>query len=277
MQRSKPTVSTPSDWQLLTLTSPDGLSTASVCLNGGQVLSWRMRGREQLFLSERAGFSATQAIRGGVPIIFPQFGTHGDGPRHGFARLRTWEIARTDGPTSLTLALRGGAEPPWPHPFDLRLQVVLGNDRLTLALAIQNLGTETFVFTAALHTYLRVDDIAGTALHGLSDCPYLDATAGDSRRVQRATALLFSHEVDRVYPAAPDSLQLVDGDRRLVVHQHGFSDTVVWNPGPAVAASLRDLAPGDDRRFLCVEAAVIEHPARLPPGEAWHGGQTLIG
>lgn len=277
MQQLQPNVSTPSDWQLLALTSPDGLSTASVSLNGGQVLSWRMRGREQLFLSGRAGFSSTQAIRGGVPVIFPQFGARGDGPRHGFARLRTWEIARTDGPASLTLALPGETEPDWPHPFELRLQTVLGNDRLTLALTVQNLGTETFAFTAALHTYLRVDDIAGTSLHGLADCPYLDATAGDSREVQRVTALLVLDEMDRIYPSAPASLRVIDRDRQLVVRQQGFGDTVVWNPGPAVAARLSDLAPGDDRRFLCVEAAVIEHPVRLAPGETWHGDQTLIG
>ena len=277
MQRSNPTASTPSDWPLLTLTSPDGLSTANVCLNGGQVLSWRMRGREQLFLSRRACFSPTQAIRGGVPVIFPQFGTRGDGPRHGFARLRRWEIAKTDGSGSLTVALRGGPEPDWPYPFELRLQTALWNDRLVLGLAIQNLGTTPFTFTAALHTYLRVDDIADASLHGLADCPYLDATAGSNCKVQRATTLEFPDEVDRIYPGAPSSLRIIDGDRQLMVRQHGFRDTVVWNPGPVMTANLSDLTPSDHRRFLCVEAGVIECPARLSPGETWHGSQVLIG
>jgi glucose-6-phosphate 1-epimerase len=39
---------------------------------------------------------------------------------------------------------------------------------------------------------------------------------------------------------------------------------------------MSDLAPADFRRFLCVEAALIETPVRLLGGEHWWGRQTLI-
>ena len=36
------------------------------------------------------------------------------------------------------------------------------------------------------------------------------------------------------------------------------------------------IAPRDFRRFLCVEAALIEKPVHLAAGEQWWGRQTLI-
>ncbi|MBS1199048.1 MAG: D-hexose-6-phosphate mutarotase, partial [Proteobacteria bacterium] len=65
-------------------------ASAIVSLHGAQVLSWipAMGGGERLYLSERAVFQAGQPIRGGIPVIFPQFANFGSGQRHGFARLR---------------------------------------------------------------------------------------------------------------------------------------------------------------------------------------------
>lgn len=53
-------------------------------------MSWIHRGKGRLFTSPRAVFRSGQAIRGGIPVIFPQFGACGPGLRHGFARLLEW-------------------------------------------------------------------------------------------------------------------------------------------------------------------------------------------
>jgi len=39
---------------------------------------------------------------------------------------------------------------------------------------------------------------------------------------------------------------------------------------------MADLSPGDFRRFLCVEAALIGQPAQLAASEHWWGRQTLV-
>ena len=61
---------------------------------GAHVVSWTTAdGDERLFLSPRSAYSEGAAIRGGVPVIFPQFNQRGpdfDVPRHGFARNRRW-------------------------------------------------------------------------------------------------------------------------------------------------------------------------------------------
>ena len=93
----------------LTLALPDG-SHATVLLHGAHVLSWHAAGwGEQLYLSPAAGLGALQsgqAIRGGVPVIFPQFELKGPDtslPRHGLARQRAWTpccaCCRPVGPT----------------------------------------------------------------------------------------------------------------------------------------------------------------------------------
>ena len=65
--------------------------SALVALHGAQVLSWTVAGRERLYLSPRALFDGRSAIRGGIPLCFPQFNQRGPLPKHGFARNLAWQ------------------------------------------------------------------------------------------------------------------------------------------------------------------------------------------
>ena len=49
---------------------------------------------------------------------------------------------------------------------------------LKVALAVHNSGTRDFSVTAALHTYLRVADIAAVAVRGLQGVRYRDSVTG---------------------------------------------------------------------------------------------------
>ena len=80
---------------VIKLQTPDG-AVALVSLFGAQVLSWTPAGGEdRLYLSPQAVFDGRSAIRGGVPVCFPQFGDRGPLPRHGFARQRRWVVSNT--------------------------------------------------------------------------------------------------------------------------------------------------------------------------------------
>ena len=247
---------------------------------GAHALSWRYQGRERLYLSPRASFGEGKAIRGGVPVIFPQFGERGDGPRHGFARTTAWEPLDTLGSAAPRLAFRlrdnEHTRLHWPHRFEAELALEPSENRLRIALSVRNLDDSLFEFSAALHTYLRVADIAGTLVHGLEDRPYFD-TARDGTRVEATDApVRFEGEVDRIYPDTRRVLRVTDGEQMLRVESEGFADTVVWNPGAELAAGLADLGPGEHRHFVCVEAARILEPIRLEPGAGWTGAQHLI-
>ena len=71
---------------IIRLETPEGASVR-ISLQGAQILSWvPAQGGERLYLSERARFQPDQPIRGGIPVIFPQFAHQGSGQRHGFAK-----------------------------------------------------------------------------------------------------------------------------------------------------------------------------------------------
>ena len=73
------------------ITLSHGPARATVLPYGAHVTSWiTADGDERLYLSGRTAYRAGAAIRGGVPVIFPQFSDVGPLPRHGFARTRAW-------------------------------------------------------------------------------------------------------------------------------------------------------------------------------------------
>jgi glucose-6-phosphate 1-epimerase len=261
----------------LQLAAADG-ARAEIYAHGAHLTSWvPAGGAERLYLSGTARFAPGAAIRGGVPVIFPQFAGEGPLPKHGFARALPWEPVTAEGGSALfRLADNVATRATWPQAFVAELGVSIGGTALEVALLVENTGTTAFAFTAALHTYLRVADIAAVRLHGLQGLRYRDTALGgvESREVQEAMGI--AGEVDRIYFDAPSQLELVEPGRRLVIESAGFADAVVWNPGAERAAALNDLDAGGWRHFLCVESAIIGRPVHLEPGQRWSGMQRLL-
>lgn len=278
----------------LTLPSHD---TVLVALHGAQVLSWQTGdGRERLYLSPRAVMDGQAAIRGGVPLCFPQFNTRGPLVKHGFVRNRAWQpvpgafadasqlrqnaVQGQAAVQSLQLAFnhRIGSQPSmdalWPHPFELLLTVTLAANSLHMALQVRNTGAQPMPFTVALHTYLAVQRLEQVRLQGLSGLRYWDALtdthpvfAGDWR---------YTGPFDAVFPAPPTPLVLHDQVAALEITQSpSLSNTVVWNPGPALSQQLADMPDDGYQHMLCVEAAQIDTPVALAAGAQWLGWQQL--
>lgn len=250
-----------------------------VLLHGAHVVSWIAGGRERLYLSPCSRYDGQSAIRGGVPVCFPQFNMRGPLPKHGFARNLPWQAGavehQPDG-AQLTLRLCDSAATRgfWPQAFEATLTVELRPGGLQLTLGVRNTDPVPLVFTGALHTYLAVDDIAAAQLQGLDGQAEWDALTDRHGRV--AGPLRFAGEFDRVYAAASQALQLQDGAGRLTIEQsRSFADTVVWNPGAEKAAAMADLAADGYSRMLCVEAAQVMQPITVPAGRSWHGWQRL--
>ena len=265
------------------LQSADG-ARATVLLHGGHVVSWIPAGAdEQLYLSPKSSFAPGAAIRGGVPVIFPQFNARGPLQRHGFARNAVWKLvsARQEADQALAVLRFGdddSTRASWPHAFNLELHVSVRAGTLAMALSCENRGDTAFAFSAALHTYLRVEALAATRVHGLTGLQYEDAVSGTVQH-QSDDWLVPGGDLDRVYCGVERDLLLTEvrgpTERRLKIHQQDFGDAVVWNPGAAKCAALADM-PGDGyQSMLCIEAARITHPVQLAPGQRWTGSQTL--
>ncbi len=256
-------------------------ATAIISLHGAQVLSWIPgQGRERMYLSERSDFSGSAAIRGGVPICFPQFSSQGALPKHGLVRTVTWQLLTQQCSDESTRVSLGTADSVatrelWPHAFRLTLHALLEASALTLTLQAENSGATPFIFTGALHTYLRVADINAAHVEGLDGVSYRDAAHDNRTATQHEARLSFDGETDRVYHASP-SLALNDAAGNVLsIEATGFHDTVVWNPGPTLCANLPDMPAEGYRHMLCMEAASADSPVTLGPGQSWEGSQRL--
>jgi len=262
------------------LTTAQG-DTALVALHGAQVLSWVAGGRERLYLSPQAIFDGQSAIRGGIPLCFPQFNQRGPLPKHGFARNLTWAaqapLSDTEQDASV-LRLRLHSSPTtqaiWPQHFEAQLALTLGEGLLRVQLDVCNTGITLWEFTTALHTYLAVDAVESTRLEGLEGCARWDAVR-DQHGLQSG-AVTIAGEYDRVFRAPVQPMRLHDGPHSLQISQsQSLGSTVVWNPGASLSSRLPDLPADGYRSMLCVEAAQIDELVPLAPAERWQGWQEL--
>lgn len=251
-----------------------------VMLQGAHLVSWVSGGRERLYLSPRSRFDGRFAIRGGVPVCFPQFNQRGPLPKHGFVRNLPWQIDVLPGTlpdaARLNLRLSAGAATReyWPQAFEVILALELRPGSLQITLDVHNTDVVPLSFTGALHTYLAVDDIAAVQLTGLEGRSEWDALT--DRHAQAADPLRFQGEFDRVYEVASQALVLHEGQERLRIEQSpSFAQTVVWNPGAEKGAKLADLPADGYARMLCVEAAQVMQAIAMPAGSTWQGWQRL--
>lgn len=264
---------------MVVIRAADG-ATAEVHHDGAHVTSWRPApdGDERLFLSTRSVLREGAAIRGGIPVIFPQFAAEGPLPRHGFARTMRWTLDSAEerageGIARFTLSDSDATRAVWPAAFRASIIVRVAGSRLSVALRVQNPGDATIRFTAALHSYLRVKDVTRTAIEGLHGCRYRESSAPGVFQVDDSQQLHPSGELDRVYVEVERPLLVREPSRTLAVSATGFRDVVVWNPGAAKAAAMADMEPGGERHMLCLEAAAVQVPIALAAGEVWEGVQ----
>lgn len=266
-----------------------------IALHGAHVLSWNTAdGTERLYLSPEALIDGRSPIRGGVPLCFPQFNQRSLGgvtlPKHGLARISTWAVlpaqeAATPGDGTaqqvrLGLQSDDATRSLWPGDFAATLTVHLASGHLRLAFDVTNTGEAPWPMALALHTYLKVDDIAATHLDGLGGATFWDGVrdlkAPDVRRQQPVGPLVFDAETDRVYEDVAGPLTVTHPGGALCITQSAdLPDVVVWNPGEALSAALPDMPADGYRHMLCVEAARINTPVSLQPGQAWSAWQDF--
>ncbi|CAL1399944.1 unnamed protein product [Linum trigynum] len=265
--------------------------SAEVYLNGGQVTSWKNEyGEELLFLSSKAVFKPPTAIRGGIPISFPQFGMHGSLEQHGFARNTVWTIDKDPPPfptvssnkAFIDLMLKPSEDDPksWPHRFEFRIRIALGpGGDLMLTSRIRNTNTDgkPFTFTFAYNNYFYLTDISEVRIEGLETLDYLDNLKDRDRVTEQGDAITFESEVDKVYLKTPTKIAILDHERKrtYVLRKDGLPDAVVWNPWDKRAKAIVDLGDEEYKHMLMVGAACVEKPITLKPGEEWKGRQEL--
>lgn len=284
----------PGPGELPTAVINNPIAEASVSLLGGQLLSYRDRNDAgiELWLSEKAEFQPGKAIRGGIPIVWPWFGSHPENPdlpNHGLVRTRMWQVISTQaldsGATQLVMAIASDQETLaiWPHEFRLEVTYTFGEtvtskvsgstwpNSLSVQLTAFNIGEEPFQWSGAFHSYLKVATRT-TRVEGLSGAEYRDQLT-DTRNTQKGD-VRFSSEIDRVYRGGPELLLLIDHANKIEYAVAGANSdsTIVWNPN--TTTTKPDMTDTAYQEFICVETgkgAATEVVAKLPtiqPGES---------
>eukprot|EP00635_Sarcinochrysidales_sp_CCMP3193_P014736 CAMPEP_0118917812 /NCGR_PEP_ID=MMETSP1166-20130328/17546_1 /TAXON_ID=1104430 /ORGANISM="Chrysoreinhardia sp, Strain CCMP3193" /LENGTH=326 /DNA_ID=CAMNT_0006858033 /DNA_START=74 /DNA_END=1054 /DNA_ORIENTATION=+ len=281
-----------------------GGASAEIYTFGATVTSYKKnKTREVLWVSEGAVFDGEKAIRGGIPLVFPQFGPTADAAlgvpsstkQHGFARISQWQLETSDSSDSsdcctavLRLTDSEATRALFPFGFELSYTVTLDATSLRTELKITNVddSNKPFAPQALLHTYYAADPET-TAVQGLEAHTYVDQLTQNV--AVQAGPVNFHGETDRIYDGGaitkPKTLSTptlrIDVDATLVVDDDDTKkpfapDVVVWNPHVKKAKSMSDFDDDGWRHMICLEPGVLaKSRPKINPGDAIILGQTI--
>lgn len=253
---------------------------AKVHLFGATVTSWVNKGTEQLFLSGSSKLDGSKAVRGGIPVVFPNFGPWSRGPQHGFARTSWWKLTSNKKLDSghakavFTLQEDENTKSMWDHKFQLQYEVDVTADELKTSLTITNTGTDAFDFTTLLHTYLKVTNINQCTITGFNGHTYTDKISKEEGKTESREEIKISENVDRVY-AGTESHVVTSPGRQIRVEKCNLPDTVLWNPWSVKAKEMSDFDDDGYLEMVCVEPGHVVQRKELPPGETFACSQKL--
>jgi len=275
----------------------NGADSTEICLHGATLTSWVVGCEEIIFVSKNSHFNNNKPIRGGIPLVFPNFGPWDKGPNHGFARIYSWSVKESgttaEGHPYVMLCLTDSdkSRAMWNYSFELTYVVTLAPNQLQCTLSVENTGEQDFDFTALLHTYFRVPHIQNVAITGLREVYYRDQLTDMKDRLEDREQVIIGENVDRIYVGAnqPVTICNVASSRAATKEDHStvqtridvllnkanLPDTVVWNPWIEKAKAMLDLEDEEYLRFVCVEAGSVAERVVLAAGDTWLGGQVL--
>ena len=236
----------------------NSVAQAKVALQGAHIFHYSNQ-KNLLWLSETSPFEQNKAIRGGIPLCWPAFGTNNPNlPQHGFARTTLFEVLsldETQADTSiLVLRLQDNAQTRaiWDYRFELLLTITIGAT-LSLQLQTTNKDTKAFTLTQAFHTYFAISDIQNISIKGLEEKPYLDALQ-HKQKTQKGT-IKFTQEFDAVYQNVDKTILLNDTITTQKIDTQGSASCVVWNPWIEKCSRMSGMKENAYKEFVCIESA----------------------
>ncbi|WP_448563561.1 D-hexose-6-phosphate mutarotase [Thalassotalea ganghwensis] len=234
---------------------------AEISLYGGQVLHWQPKGGQAVFwLSKKASYQSGGAIRGGIPICWPWFGSYLNERNHGFARLQSWQVCDIQIDAQgviVALELSGQHQSPvWPYAFKLT-QIISFSEVFSQQMLIENLSDSDFQFGHAFHSYFRVSDPEKVRVAGLNTSDYDDKITGEKH--QAAPLKNCKGPLDRIY--YNNDRQTIEDElwqRKITVESTNCHQWVIWNPGKTLADNMSDIHPSGEKEYVCLEAANVK-------------------
>lgn len=254
-------------------------SKIGIDLNGGLLLSWKIKG-EEIF------YQGSSIRRSGVPILFP-FANPLEGGifnvsglpigQHGFGRDSLWKLKEIS-ESSIAINLTDQDISPemqaaYPFEFEVTIKVEINiEDKLKYTMEIINSGDKTLPIAPGLHPYFPIQ-------HKLKrDLVILSPTVASSNAVLSVVeedVLFNGKDVDWDQPSNgffnnfDKQATIIFPDKQIKITELGekpeFQNLVIWSQ------NLQE----KDHNFICVEPftrgtnAVNDNPILVQPGQAW--------
>ncbi|MDO6765903.1 D-hexose-6-phosphate mutarotase [Agarivorans sp. 1_MG-2023] len=236
---------------------------ALIAQQGAHLVSYRPNpGEEKLWLSDDSLFTKGAAIRGGIPICWPNFGNLGNenNTKHGYARTSLWTlntITTSQEHCYLNFSLPSSSN----SGVALSCSFTLGAEA-RIELVTTNHSEKSFEYTGALHSYF-ITDVKKLHIGSLGD-QYIDSVS--STKVDNVASFTLSDETDRIYLQPQSVSQLVFGASKTTIEHRGHDSVVVWNPGDKLANKMPDVSSAEN--FICVETAITQQPQAVKPQQS---------
>jgi len=251
-----------------------GNSSAQIYAFGATVTSWKQNGKEKLFLSSTAKLDGTKAIRGGIPVVFPNFGPWKLGPQHGFARISSWTVdQKGDDFVIFTLSDNDETRKMWDYKFELRYTVRISDNSLYTILTVKNTDVKEFDFTALLHTYFMVENIASLNITGLEHATGHDQLTNSA--CSGPEKITIDQNVDSIFKNTDKEINIVSDHGKVTLYRKDLPDVVVWNPWVEKAKGMGDFDDEGYKSMVCVEPGYVADRKVLSPGQEWTGSQWM--
>ncbi|XP_022918009.2 uncharacterized protein [Onthophagus taurus] len=243
-------------------------------LYGANITSWRIRNIEQLFVSTQAIADGKLAIRGGIPIVFPQYGPWQFGPHHGFARLMEWKIKQhpkklenRDIEAIVYLEADYYSRSMWNFSFKAEYQIILQEYGIKLSITVFNQDKESLNFNLLMHPYIQVPNMVNTKIVGLEG-EFWDKTTDN---LAEGVPIMKIYEfTDRVYKNTRSThiLTNVMENNKMKIEKENCPDTVIWNPGSENAKKFIDLLESEYARLICLATGHADQHLKVLPNES---------
>ncbi|XP_014277849.1 uncharacterized protein [Halyomorpha halys] len=254
--------------------------TCTINLYGATVTSWKVFNIEQLFLSSEARFDNLFPIRGGISIIYTQYGFDNVFiPNHGFARTSHWSLEEEptlirDGDVRAVFTLKSDSvmrENYWPFDFTLKYIVILQEQSLTLKLSIYNGERDVPVkFNIAFMNYLKLSNAENCTISGLR---HTKCVSRISKKVYRDERPYFNvdHWIDDVYYCVDKDIQLHNsiGLYSMRIKRWNLPDVGFWNPWTDTVHLVTCLNEEEIKEMVVVITGYILSSCTIPP-QSWY-------
>ena len=254
-------------------------------LQGAQITRYQpIAAIEVLWMSDTASYHPAKALRGGIPLCWPWFGANtenSDRPQHGYARTSEFGVVSTLAnaqATSIVLTLDPAQAPypDWQNKVGLEFEIRL-TDALWMEMRSHNLSDSPLTLSNALHSYFSISSRSQLSIPAVTGLTYLDKLQNYMPQFQ-SPAISINAEVDRVYQAPPETIDLLDSGKGIntSIRSWGNNNLVIWNPGQQKALLMADFDDDGYEQMICIEPAnALEQSISLQPGECHRLGQLI--